>query len=257
MQKPTRLQQVYSPTGSVSCLPLSTSDLNGALERYLAESESALHAVHDKSLALLNSFHVASERLVAFSEELRVLSGLQTMAESGDQRTIYLQMSKVLEGWSRHQAEMQEELSDRLSAHFLYRLCEVSSLKSLLKDLALAYKSYCKEEKNLLARKEKLWSQWGLEEGSIGPLASDKVSAFAIMLPAETRDLEAQKHFLAYLHFQVRSEVQRLLLQERLSEQKHFKKLASHCDEKSQEMSTLWREAMLVLSRFFSPASGS
>ena len=249
--KPDRVEKMQSPSGLLRCLPDFSPDFTSRTLAYLSACESALACVHSQSLSVLSSLQAASNRLLAYANELAALVAVQSLPESAAHRGIYEEVERVVKGWSRYQEEMSGEVRERLKGHFAYRVGELGAVKCLVKERDEVLKRFYKDEKALLTRKQKLWDQWELEEGSISPIAADKSSAFAIMLPSESREVETERHLLAFLNFRVREELDRLLVSGRQLEAKHFTKLARLCDEKSQALSSLWRDATLTLSRYF------
>lgn len=250
--RPERVEKMQSPSSVLRCLPDFSPDFSACTLAYLSACESALACLHSQSLSVLSSLQAASNRLHAYANELAALVALQTLPETAAHRGIYEEVEKVVQGWSRYQEEMGCEVSERLKGHFAYRMGELGAVKGLVKERDEALKRFYKDEKALLTKKQKLWDQWELEEGSISPIAADKSSAFAIMLPSESKEVEAERHLFAFLNFRVREELERLLVSGRHLEAKHFTKLARLCDEKSQALSSLWRDATLMLSRYFS-----
>lgn len=249
--KPDRVEKMQSPSSVLNCLPDFSADFAVRIMSYLSACESALNSLHSQSLSLLSSLQAAGSRLHAYASELATLVSFQTMPESKSHRGIYEEVKRVVEGWSSYQQEMSREVRERLKGHFSYRSGELGALKVLVKERDEILKRFYKGEKALLTRKQKLWDQWELEEGSISPIAADKSSAFAIMLPSETKEVEAEKHLFAFLNFRVREEMERLLVSGRHLEAKHFSKFSRLCDEKSRALSSLWRDATLSLSRYF------
>ena len=246
--KPDRVEKMSSPTGRMYCLPDLTPEISPNVLGFLSETQEVLRELHSRSVPLLESLHSTNQRVQAYSLTISHLIYLQSLPSTSTHRLIYSTLHQLLLDWSQYQQELLSLVKSRLQSHFLYRMNDIEAVKMLVRQRDEAFKRFYKDEKALLTKKQKLWDQWGLEEESISPIAADKTAAFGIMLPAESREVEAERHLAEFYHFRVWEEMERLMVRDRDHLTHHFTVFASSLDQKSQFLSSLFRTHALTLS---------
>lgn len=136
-------------------------------------------------------------------------------------------------------------------AHYLkYHLFEAESLKDIYRGREIAKGSYLRNQQALSVKKEKLFklkdiSKWGLSRedlSNINDITSDKDKAFKLMLPTETRALEENRDYLAFLSNQCLTEVKRVTNDNHTLIKDHYLKVASLMCELINKQHVVWAD---------------
>ncbi|CAG9326856.1 unnamed protein product [Blepharisma stoltei] len=218
VKKPDAVENIPTADGVTMCNPSLSEEYSSIVDRYFEPSQNLVKntkKTSEKTQEQLVSSSNSIKRLAGDTGSLRVMQGLSP--ENKTEADLYQILEEAMTSWSSYDMKRKNTLEKHLTAFFKYTLHETTPFKDLLKDRENHYKSYVKAERDLNARKDKLWTRGDVRNWELNPndqsvditvLQKDKTLAFTKMLHEDTNSVKKLRDMYAYHNYKLKEEAE-------------------------------------------------
>ena len=148
-------------------------------------------------------------------------------------------------------------MNEHFNMFFKFKYTGVEPFKELILARDVRFTNFIKAESRLKERKAKLWQQgdpskWGIDDSKVdtAALRSSKEYAYSKMLHNETHAVNMLKDEFAYFNFQVHCELERVLTDNSILENRHFRRWANKMSDHARKESDYWLGLEKLLKEF-------
>lgn len=148
-------------------------------------------------------------------------------------------------------------MNEYFNSFFKFKYTGVEAFKDLILARDAKYNNFVKSDNKLQEKKLKLWQQadpsrWGINDPriDIAALRSSKDYALSKMIPQETSAVSVMKDEYAYYNFQVYAELERVLTDNSILDNRHFSQWARTMSSHSAEEKVFWESVQNTLKGY-------
>jgi hypothetical protein len=148
-------------------------------------------------------------------------------------------------------------VNEYFNSFFKFKYTGVEPFKELILARDAKFSNYVKSDTKLQEKKLKLWQQadparWGISDPRIdvAALRSSKEYAFSKMIPQETAAVAQMRDEYSYYNFQVHAELERVLTDNSILDNRHFSQWAKVMSTHAAEEQAYWEDAQKTLRRY-------
>lgn len=140
---------------------------------------------------------------------------------------------------------------------FKFKYTGVDPFKELILARDIRFTNFIKADSKLYEKKTRLWQQgdpskWCMDNSKVdtAALRSSKEYAYSRMLNQETQAVNQLKDEYAYFNFQVHCELERVLTDNSILENRHFRRWSKKMSEQAKQESDYWSGLQKLLKEF-------
>ena len=241
VKKPGKPQEYYSVNGRLICDGLERKQEDKLINSYLQRAEMHWKKLKSLSALLISKIKETSMVIFEVGKSLEMMEETQAILSEFMPSSVpmYGSLKNLFGKWADFELESANMVSDYLYSMFKYNGKEILPFKEMIKEKDFKLSNYVKMNNKLIVKKERLWesenvSNWGIsmaENVNVGELYNNKELAFEKMLYQETSDTDKCKNEFAFLNYQIKAELARLLNQNQSEELAHFSEFSKTFSE--------------------------
>ncbi|OMJ73689.1 hypothetical protein SteCoe_27564 [Stentor coeruleus] len=258
LSKISRIEEYWTINGFVTCNLFNDESEKISLSEYLSVVESMKKKIKRASDEIINSLKSISNLIMEISKCYETLENVQTfISEVETYKPLYSSLKTSFTYWSEHELKSADLMKGYFNMFFKYGYYEVGPLKDIFCEREQKYENYEKAKSRLAQKKEKLWvggdvGKWGLTNEDFwnaSVLKNDKTLALSKMCKKESDYLILLRDEFAYINYQSKSEMLRVLKDNQLIENLHFTEFARSMCTHITKFHVIWGELIGSLSK--------